>query len=225
MRKTKKSSNIIIYALVFLVLCGAIFFINQMSNSNDNSNPSTTASPYSNGQPIVGDKNAKVSIVEFGDYKCPACKNWGEQVWPKLKEDYVDTGMASFAYVNTLFHGEESRLSAQASESIHLSYPEQFWDFHKAMFDEQPSKEKHDDLWVTEAKVLAVAKATIPELNVEQFKEDMKSSQIQERLNQDQLLVDQLNIEQTPTIMVNNVVIVDPFNYEEIQKAIEQEAK
>ncbi|MBJ6360241.1 DsbA family protein [Paenibacillus sp. GCM10012307] len=222
-KKNKNSRSLVIYTLVIIVIFGALFALNQAGKGKENANLTVEESPSISGQPVAGNADAKVSIVEFGDYKCPSCKVWGEQIFPKLKSDYIDTGIVSFSYINTLFHGEESKLAAQASETVYMNNPERFWDFHKALFDEQPAQTKHDDLWVTESKVLEVAQATIPGLDVEKFKQGLTSNPIQEKLDHDQLLVDKFNIQQTPTIMVNNIVIANPFDYEAIRKAIEQE--
>ncbi|MFS0728421.1 DsbA family protein [Paenibacillus sp. 1P07SE] len=226
MKSNRKNRSLVIYTLIVIVLFGAIFAINQAGNTEEDSSEQPLAeAPSIEGQPLAGDENAQVSIVEFGDYKCPSCKAWGEQVWPLLKQDYIDTGLASFSYINTLFHGEESKLAAQASEVIYLDYPEQFWDFHKALFDEQPTQVSHDDLWVTESKVLEVAEATVSDLDADKFMNDLKSSEIQDKLDQDQLQVDKFGIQQTPTIVVNNIVIANPFDYEAIKQAIEQETE
>ncbi len=40
--------------------------------------------------PSLGPANAKVTIVEFGDYQCPFCQIWQEQTWPALQEIYGD---------------------------------------------------------------------------------------------------------------------------------------
>ncbi|MFS0724291.1 thioredoxin domain-containing protein [Paenibacillus sp. 1P07SE] len=133
--KKNSSRMLVIYTLVAVILLGGIFALNQAGNTNEPDEQRLAEAPSVEGQPIAGGQSASVSIVEFGDYKCPSCKIWGEQVWPQLKQDYVDTGIASFAYINTMFHGEESVLAAQASEVIYAHHPEQFWDFHKAMFD------------------------------------------------------------------------------------------
>ncbi len=223
-KKNKTSRHLVLYTLVIIVIFAALFVLNQSGSKKGSDNQALSESPVISGQPIAGKQDAKVSIVEFGDYKCPSCKAWGEQVWPQLKRDYVDTGVASFAYVNTLFHGDESRLAAQASETVYLYKPERFWDFHKALFDEQPQA-NHDERWVTESKVLEVAQAFIPDLDQETFREELSSTLIQAKLEQDQLLVNQFNIQQTPTIMINNRLIANPFDYESIRKAIEQEAE
>lgn len=44
----------------------------------------------------VGSKDAKVTIVEYASMTCPHCKDFHENVYPKLKEKYVDTGKVLF---------------------------------------------------------------------------------------------------------------------------------
>lgn len=223
-QKSKKtnSRNLVIYTLVIIALCAALFAINQASKGKNETNQTIAEAPPIASQPVMGEEESKVSIVEFGDYKCPSCKAWGEQVWPKLKKDFIDSGKASFSYVNTLFHGEESNLGALAGEAILKNNPDNFWDFHKALFDEQPEV-NHDGLWITEEKLLEVAKSAVPGVDLERFKQDMKSSDMKSLVDLDQQLVKQFNIQQTPTIMINNVVIANPFDYAAITATIEQE--
>lgn len=87
------------------------------------------------GQPLLGEKDAPVTVVEFGDYKCPSCKAWGEMIYPQLVEDYVLSGDVNFSYVNVLFHGKESVLASLGAESVYKQDPEVYWDFHKNVFD------------------------------------------------------------------------------------------
>ncbi|MDA6082947.1 thioredoxin domain-containing protein, partial [Escherichia coli] len=77
-------------------------------------------------------------VVEFGDFKCPACKAWGQNIFPKLVEDYVDTGKVKFSYINVLFHGDESKLGSVAAEAVYKQNPDSYWDFNKALFDAHP---------------------------------------------------------------------------------------
>lgn len=48
--------------------------------------------------PVLGDKNAKVTLIEFSDYECPFCKRHFEQVYPSIKKDYIDTGKVKLVY-------------------------------------------------------------------------------------------------------------------------------
>jgi len=220
----KKSRNLVLYTSILIVLFVAIFAINQASNNNEEISRKTKESPSTSSQPVLGDKNAKVSIVEFGDYKCPSCKAWGEQVWPKLKADYIDTGKASFSYINVLFHGAESKLGAMASESVLKSNPDDFWKFHDALFDAQPAA-NHDNLWITEENLLKIAESSVPGINKDEFLKSLTSSELKKLVDLDQQLVVDFSIKQTPTIMINNNVIENPFDYNAIAAVIEQELK
>lgn len=222
--KNKKSRSLVVYTLIIVLLFGALFALNTVSKNKEGENKTVAEAPSVSGQPIVGNQEAKVSVVEFGDYKCPSCKSWEQQIWPQLKKDYVDTGIATYSFINTLFHGEESQLAAEASEAIWKSNPEQFWNFHTALFAKQPDV-NHDSVWVTADSLLEVARASVPGLDEEAFKQQSKSDEVAAKIAEDNQLVTKFNIRQTPTIMVNNIVIANPFDYEAIKQAIEQEAK
>jgi protein-disulfide isomerase len=42
--------------------------------------------------PVLGNTNAKVTIIEFGDYQCPSCRLFWREIEPRLKKEYVDSG-------------------------------------------------------------------------------------------------------------------------------------
>lgn len=90
------------------------------------------------------------------------------------------------------------------------------------MSDEQP-EDNHDGLWITEEKLLEVAKASVPALDEEKFQQNLKLNEMQQLVDHDQRLVKQFKIEQTPTIIINDIVIANPFDYEAIRSVIEQE--
>src|SRR3989344_2664882 len=48
--------------------------------------------------PILGDKNAQVTLIEFSDYECPFCKRHFDQTFTDLKKDYIDTGKVKLVY-------------------------------------------------------------------------------------------------------------------------------
>lgn len=222
--KSGGSRYFVLYTAIIIVIAVALFVINQQSKSGDGGSESVGSAPSTVAQPVMGDASATVSIVEFGDYKCPTCKIWGETIWPKLKADYIDTGKATFSYINVLFHGEESRIGALASESMLKLHPEQFWDFHKKLFDAQPGAD-HDSLWLTEEKAIEVAKAVVPDLDEEALKSTMATEEAAKLVELDEILVKQFGVRATPTIMINDVKISNPLDYAAIQAAIEQQLK
>ncbi|UJF25505.1 thioredoxin domain-containing protein [Planococcus sp. 107-1] len=173
------------------------------------------------GQPTLGENDAPVNVVEFGDFKCPSCKAWGETIYPQLVEDYVNTGEVEFAYINVFFHGNESILGSLAAESVFQRNPESYWDFHKALFADQPA-EDHDTAWITPEKILEVA-SEFPSIDQIQLQEDMEQVAQQEELETDEALVEEAGVSQTPTIVVNGQQPEDPFDYDAIKALIEQE--
>lgn len=50
------------------------------------------------GDPILGEKNAKLTLVEFSDYECPFCKKAFTDIVSELKKDYIDTGKVRLVY-------------------------------------------------------------------------------------------------------------------------------
>lgn len=174
------------------------------------------------GQPILGEEDAPVTVVEFGDFKCPSCKAWGETIYPQLVEDYVSTGDVKFSYVNVLFHGKESTLAALGAESVYMQDPEVYWDFHKKVFDAQPEAASHDDVWVTPEKLVELASA-FPSINLEQLKQDIEQELTMDQVNIDEELFMEHNVSQTPTIKINGITMEDPFDYEAIKTVIDSE--
>ncbi|MFB1100432.1 DsbA family protein [Terribacillus sp. JSM ZJ617] len=209
----------VIVTILVLALVTVLVVINDIKST---SKPTNTDKQLSiEGQPTIGQSDAPVEIVEFGDFKCPACKKWGETIYPQLVADYVETGKAKFSYINVLFHGEESRLASLAAESVYMQRPESYWEFHKALFAEQPDQD-HDGLWITNEKINEVAE-TVPGIDVKQLENDLDEPSVMEEVDRDESLVKEFGIEQTPSVIVNGQMLENPFDYEEIQSLIEEE--
>lgn len=48
--------------------------------------------------PVLGNKNAPLTLIEFSDYECPFCKRYFTETFPQIKKDYVDTGKLKIVY-------------------------------------------------------------------------------------------------------------------------------
>lgn len=210
----------VIVTLLLFGLITALVIINNMGSKNDKE-ATFEKKPSIEGQPVLGKTNAPVQVVEFGDFKCPACKSWGETIYPQLVKDYIETGKVKFSFINVLFHGKESELGSLAGEAVYKQNPERYWEFNKALFREQPN-DNHDGLWITNEKINEVA-ATIPDLDVKKLQEDIKSQSVMEEVNKDSELVQEFEVESTPSIMINGTMLEDPFDYEKIKSLIDKE--
>lgn len=63
----------------------------------------------------VGSKKAKITLVEYGDLRCPACKLWFEQGYEPIIDRLVRPGLARFTFHDNAILGEESVLASRAS--------------------------------------------------------------------------------------------------------------
>ena len=48
--------------------------------------------------PVLGSPNAKVLMIEFGDYQCPSCRMFWKDVEPRIKKEYIDTGKVKLVF-------------------------------------------------------------------------------------------------------------------------------
>ena len=217
-----KNSNMKFAVIITLVAVALLALIVVMSSKQDSETvENETKEVDLTGQPVMGETDAPVTLVEFGDYKCPSCKAWGEIIYPKLIEDYVLSGDVKFSYVNVLFHGEESVLGSLAGESVFKQNPKAYWDFHKSLFDAQPEV-NHDDKWITIDKLLEVAKA-YPEISHEILRNYIEQQLTTDQVKIDEQLVKEHNVTMTPTIVINGITMEDPFDYEAIKEVIDRE--
>lgn len=220
--KTPINMKVLVMGTLFVIvaLIGGVL-IYQNTNTPDVHGIAYDQGPNQEGQPIKGDPDARVTITEFGDYKCPSCKAWDETILPQLEKNYIDDGLVNLIYINTPFHGAESELAVIAGEYVWESNPDVFWSFHSAIFEEQPAIESHDDPWVTEEKVREIAGQVSDEIDQEALMSASQEQMYRDRVLTDINLVNEFEVEKTPTIMVNQVKLEDPFNYEVIKQQID----
>jgi protein-disulfide isomerase len=84
-------------------------------------------------QPIKGDPEAPVAIVEFAEFYCPFCARYLWQTYPKIYEEYIAKGLVRYEFRNLIVHGEVALLAAVAGECAHRQG--RFWPFHDRIFE------------------------------------------------------------------------------------------
>lgn len=105
------------------------------------------------GSPILGDPNAPITIVEFGDYQCHQCYNWFHNTKPAITSDYIDTGKANLVFVDLAFLGRDSPKAAQASYCAEDQ--SMYWQYHDILYTSQEST--IDGGWANSERLKAFA--------------------------------------------------------------------
>ncbi len=88
---------------------------------------------------VKGEKNAKVTIVEFSDFECPYCGMYYENTFKQLKETYIDTGKVNYVFRDfpLSFH-EDAYPAALAAECLRDQKGDiSYFLLHDRMFENQ----------------------------------------------------------------------------------------
>ncbi len=85
-----------------------------------------------------GDPNAPITIMEFGDYQCPACEQFATLVKPQVDLAYIETGMARFVFHDFPLAGHPYAFVAARAARCALDQGDEFyWPFHDQLFAHQ----------------------------------------------------------------------------------------
>lgn len=166
--------------------------------------------------PMIGDPDAPIKLVEFGDYKCPHCKGWVNSVLSKTEKSYIEEGKVAFYFINLPIMGEESSLRALAVATVLQQDPKEAWKLHEAMFAYQ-----HKTL--DDASILAFVKKHTKGLDYNQFEKDMKNETYWENVQKDAELAETLGFSSTPSILINDYLAPEDhlMNYKAYEKIYE----
>lgn len=171
------------------------------------------------GQPYIGRTDAPVKIVEFADYRCPYCKMFEENIFPKLEKEYINTNKASFYFINYTILGPGSVLAANASEEIYHQNPKGFWSFHQALYQAQGDENKE---WVTKKLLTDIATRTVPSLDTKAFQSALDHRSRQSAVDDDNQIAEALDVPGTPAVFVNGRLIEGTQDYTTLKRAIDQ---
>lgn len=211
----------IVMPIAILLLWGLLFMLNKqeekMKEAASVSGPSVTFDLT--GQPTMGSPHAKVSIVEFGDYKCPACRVWETDVFPQLKQEFIDTGKAKYSFINYTSANSLSQIAAHAGEEVFRQNPDVFWKFHKALHH-APELEGEEP--VTVPMLLNIAKKSAPEIDLKQLEKAIRNRSTEPSILQDLKLTNLAKIKITPKVFVNGEEFTGQWDsYDQLKSFIE----
>ena len=85
--------------------------------------------------PVMGGRNAKVTIVEFSDFECPFCSK-GAALIKQIKQKFGNKVQVAFKHFPLPFH-KQAKGAANASMCVHEQDQAAFWKFHDLMFENQ----------------------------------------------------------------------------------------
>ena len=168
--------------------------------------------------PVLGSPDAKVLMIEFGDYQCPSCRMFWKDVEPRLKKDYIDTGKLKLVFRDfplTQIH-PEAMLAAMAVDCA--GEQNKYWEYHDKVFREQYNK--GDD--IIRFKAVDLKKwAKDTKLDPAKFDQCLDSQKYQNEVMKDRMDGEAAGVQGTPTFFINGRVMGGAQQYPEYKKLID----
>lgn len=210
-----------ILLIVVVVLGGAFALTNHNNSSGGKSNSTNSAGPTNH---VEGSAKTGVKLVEYGDYECPYCT----QFYPLVKQveaQYQDQIQFQFRNLPLTQIHKNAFAAARAAEAASLQG--KFWEMHDKLYENSDpngatgwvvSNNPLDDYFVDFAKQIG--------LNVNQFRTDYASSQVNDAINADIAEFKKTGADEaTPTFFLDGKQIHPGYSVADFQKAIDTEIK
>ncbi|OGH17161.1 MAG: hypothetical protein A3C30_03290 [Candidatus Levybacteria bacterium RIFCSPHIGHO2_02_FULL_40_18] len=233
----KKVTQIKANQLLYIVLLNAAFLLGYLTarvqlleknqaTTTPSSQTAGTAPPdkveVKEGKlPVVGQTNARVTMIEFSDFECPFCKRYFDETLSQIKKDYVDTGKVKLYYRHFPLDFHLAALpSALASECANEQG--KFWEYHDKIFTEQDKiSGKTADVITTQLKTWAEEQG----LNTQQFNSCLDTQKYKSNVDADLNDGRTAGVSGTPTFFINGNRLVGAQPYASFKTLIDEELK
>lgn len=160
----------------------------------------TTTGEIGNFVPFTkGPKTAKVKITEYADFQCPACAAMAPTVTDLLAKYPNDIELTFKHFPIPQIH---PRAIAAAKVAEAAGKQGKFFEMHDLLYEGQDSWAKN-----SKAEDIFTQYATELGLNLEQFKTDLKDTEIAAKIKSDQAEGAKNDVQGTPTFFVNGLKV------------------
>ena len=163
----------------------------------------------------VGNKDAKITIIAFESLTCSHCANFHKNVFPELKKEFLDTGLAKIE-----FRHFPLDIAAFNASKVAQCKNDGNSDILESLYANQQK-------WVKGSSIQEANKNLQKFLKNEGFSIDFDSC-VNNKEIEDFVLNDRIDgtknfkVSSTPTIIINNKKFEKTLNYKNLKKALEK---
>lgn len=208
-RKMKKFIPII-FAIV------ALFIMNSCNDGNMNNDEDIYVDPSIDITYSKGNANADVIVIQFGEYECQFCSKFALEVLPDLQEEYISTGKILYIFKDfPIENKKNSDLASQASYCAGDQGEQNYWEMHIKLF------ENYDKL--SKENLYKYAEEIGLESN--SFNSCITSGKYKNLVRRNKNQGNKLDVNNNPTLIINNEKLVGLQPYENIAKVIDRHLK
>lgn len=208
---------LIILAVLFGLFAGIVFLSKHKDNQSNSANGGS-------GQPsshVQGEGNKGVTVVEYGDFQCPACGSYFPIV-EEVRSKYGDDITFQFVHYPLVNIHQNAMAAHRAAEAA--GRQGKFWEMYTILYQRQNS-------WSSASNPSRIFEdyATELGLNIDQYRNDYASEDVANTINADVKSAQAAGATGTPTFVINGKKVEElPQTYdgfiELIDAAIAQQA-
>ena len=211
---SRKSTFVVLLSLI--VILGILFGLNSLLVEQNKSDTQTINS-LENDFYLKGDPQAKVRLVEYADFQCPACKFYSgvlKKLYQEINDQYGSSSL-SIAYKHfPLIQIHKNAFQAAYAAEAALKQGK-FWEMHDLIFEKQADwSEQLDARSIFETYAMSLG------LDLNQFRLDRDSEETQNKVSQAYKEGVRIGLSYTPTIFLNGSKVTNQDGYEGLKAAI-----
>lgn len=169
----------------------------------------------SKNERITGNEDAKITLVEYSDFQCPACKAFHPVVKELVRKYAQDIRLVYRHFPLTQVH-KNSHAASLAAEAANMQG--KFFEYHDMLFDNQ-------DTWGPESDPTKsfVGYAKDLKLDTKKFEVDMKSPAAEAKIKEDGETGLKAAVNATPTFILNGVKLTNLQSFSDLESAIKDQ--
>jgi len=188
-----------LYLLVIPIVIGIItgMFLAFYPESENDSKLLTTSKLIENGSPILGDSNAPITILEWGDYQCTFCYKFHQNTLDTINDDFIKTGKVKLLFKDFPLNGPDSILAAEAAYCAEDQ--EKYWQYHNELYKNWGGEKTG---WITRESLDRFA-VTV-DLDLVEFNTCLDEHKYQNRVITHHEFGKEIGIDATPSFLVFN---------------------
>lgn len=187
------------YLLSIPIVIGIItgMFLAFYPETETNSSLLTNSNLINDGSPIMGNSNAPITILEWGDYQCTFCYKFHQNTLNTIQEDFINTGKVKFVFKDFPLNGLDSLLAAEATYCAEDQG--KYWQYHDELYTNWGGERTG---WITRVSLENFANAV--NLDLSEFNKCLDNHKYQNKVNAIHEFGKEIGIDATPSFLVFN---------------------
>ena len=206
--------------------------IQENTKSNTTPQPTQTQSTEEarifvslSDDPVKGNPNAPVTVVEFSDFQCPFCARFFAQTLPQIQQDYIDSGKVKLVFRDFPIDSIHPNAIAGSIAAHCANEQGKFWEYHDKLFEGQTQWAR---LSAGDAANTFKQYATELGLNSDNFNSCLSSGKSLDEINNDYRDGINYGVTGTPAFFIGNdkngyVTVIGAKPYSAFQQVIDDE--